>query len=343
MPRPRSDGDRTAEATAGADADRFRLTVAEPAAPGADLAAEVARGLSAERKSIPCRFFYDATGSRLFQEICELPEYYLTRAEDEILARAALEIVGTLPPDAFLAELGSGDGRKTRRLIEAALARTKALLYMPIDISRSALEACARGILAEYPTVSVHAVAAEYEDGLRLLAQETDRPKLVLWLGSNVGNLGRRAAGEFLGRLAASLGARDKLLIGIDLRKSPAILEPAYDDAAGITARFNLHVLERINAELDGDFDLAAFRHVALYEPAQGRIEMHLESRVDQTVRIGKLDRRFALRAGERIHTEDSYKYSLAEIDDLARAAGMRPERRWLDRAERFSLDLFGV
>src|SRR5262249_8016268 len=153
-----------------------------------------------------------------------------------------------------------------RRLIAAALERRSSLVYMPIDISRSALEACARGILAEYPAVSVHAVAAEYEDGLRLLSEETDRGKLVLWLGSNVGNLDRDEAAEFLRRLASTFGVRDKLLIGVDLRKSPEVLVRAYDDAEGITARFNLHVLERINAELDADFDVASFRHVALYD-----------------------------------------------------------------------------
>ncbi len=249
--------------------------------------------------------------------------------------------MAAVPEGCDLVELGSGSARKTRRLIEALLARRRSLRYVPIDISRSALVAGSRALLESHPQLSVRAIAAEYEEGLALLCGGSPGGKLVLWLGSNVGNFDRAGAAAFLARLAQRFSARDRLLIGIDLRKEKHILEHAYDDAHGVTAQFNLNLLARLNAELDADFVVGRFRHVALYDEVAGRIEMHLESAAGQVIRIGRIDLTVHLARGERIHTEDSYKYSVLEIDDLARAAGMRVERTWLDGQERFSLNLF--
>jgi dimethylhistidine N-methyltransferase len=320
---------------------RLKLAAARPDADLAAFAREVERGLSSTPKRLACRFFYDRVGSELFEEICALPEYYLTRAEDEILRDHAAEIVGALPRRSALVELGSGSAHKTRRLIEACLAREGALVYVPIDISRTMLEQSARTLVDAYPGLSVRALATEYEDGLRTLKQDRVEPKLVLWLGSNVGNFDRASAVRFLTRLASWMGERDRLLIGIDLRKDASVIELAYDDPAGVTARFNLNLLARIDRELGADFQSAQFRHVASYDAREGRVQMFLESAVDQSVWIESLARSVRFTAGERIHTEDSYKYSPAEIEGLARASGMYVERTWFDSRAQFSSSLF--
>ncbi len=320
---------------------RFELLAGDPGTVAEDLARAVDRGLRARPRRLPCRFFYDAVGSALFEEICELPEYYLTRAEDEILARHADEIAASVAAGCELVELGSGSARKTRHLVHALLARSTSLRYSPIDISKSALLAGAPGLLELHPGVSIRAIEAEYEAGLAKLDERTPNGRLVLWLGSNVGNLARDEAAVFLRRLAARFSDLDRLLVGIDLRKEKSVLERAYDDARGVTARFNRNLLSRVNAELGADFEPERFRHVALYDEEEGRIEMHLESTRPQTVHVASLDLEVALASGERIHTEDSYKYSRAEIEELARAAGMRVERSWLDAAARFSVNLF--
>ncbi|MBL8860708.1 MAG: L-histidine N(alpha)-methyltransferase [Planctomycetes bacterium] len=301
-----------------------------------DLAREVREGLLRARKSLPCRFFYDAEGSRLFEQICSLPEYYLTRAEDEILARHASRIVAAVPAGAALVELGSGSATKTRRLLAAHVARGGRAAYAMVDISSSVLEDGARALVAEFPGLHVEAVAAEYQDGLALLSAEKRAPWLVLWLGSNVGNLDREQAAAFLGGIRARLAPEDRLLLGVDRRKDRLTLERAYDDAAGVTARFNANLLGRIDRELGGRFGEARFRHVAHYDEHAGRVEMHLESLTDQVVRIEALELEVVFRAGERIHTEDSYKYSDAEAEALATQAGFRLERAFTDGAARF-------
>lgn len=296
-----------------------------------DLAREVRAGLCAPRKRLPCRFFYDEEGSRIFEEICATPEYYLTRAEDQILERNAAAIVGAVPPGATVVELGSGSARKTRRLLEAHLARGGSPAFAMVDISSTALRASAADLREAFPEITVLGVAAEYRDGIELLAADKREPWLVLWLGSNVGNLDRTGAARFLAGIRSRLRAGDRFLLGVDRRKEKAALERAYDDAAGVTARFNRNLLMRINAELGGDFDLDAFRHVARYDERAGRIEMHLESLRAQVVRVEALDLDVRFAAHERIHTEDSYKYSDAEVEHLARAAGFAVERTFTD------------
>jgi dimethylhistidine N-methyltransferase len=318
--------------------ERLTLVEADAGVPS-DFAADVREGLTAASKRLSCRYFYDAAGSALFEEICALPEYYLTRAEQEILDAHAGEIVASCSGDAALVELGSGSATKTRTLIEAALARRTPVRYVPIDISRSMLEESSRALLADYPGVEITAIAAEYRAGLRWLRRQRD-PKLVLWLGSNVGNFGRRDAARFLNGVRATMSPSDRLLMGVDLRKSRAVLEAAYDDAAGVTARFNLNLLARINRELDGNFELDGFAHRARWNERLGRVEIHVESLHAQTVRIGALALDVRFKKGERVYTESSYKYSFAEIERLARAAGLVVEQRWLDGAKRFSVNL---
>ena len=291
--------------------ERLTLVEADAGVPS-DFAADVRDGLTAANKRLSCRYFYDAAGSALFEEICALPEYYLTRAEQEILDAHAGEIIESCSHDAALVELGSGSATKTRTLLEAALARRTPVRYVPIDISRSMLEESSRALLEAYPGVEITAIAAEYRAGLRWLRRQRD-PKLVLWLGSNVGNFGRRDAAAFLNGVRATMSPSDRILMGVDLRKSRTVLEAAYDDAADVTSRFNLNLLVRINRELGGHFDVDAFRHRARWNERLGRVEIHLESLCKQTVRIDALRLDVSFKKGERVYTESSYKYSFAE------------------------------
>ena len=303
-------------------------------------ASEVRSGLTSHPKRLSCEFFYDSKGSALFEQICQLREYYLTRAETEILLTHAREIAQHFPKGVSVAELGSGNAVKTRILL-SALLENGPVRYVPIDVSRELLAETARQLLLEYPQLTVNPVADDYQQGLSYFVPSSSGPKLMLWLGSSIGNLDRPGAAEFLRGVRAMLNPSDKVLVGIDLRKSPKLLERAYDDAAGVTARFNLNLLARINRELGGDFHLDAFRHRIHYDEVEGRIEMYLESQLDQAVAIAALHQEFSFRAGERIHTENSYKYSLGEIDRLAQAASLRLSHRWFDRAHLFSLNLF--
>lgn len=322
---------------------RYSLVEADPHERRSDFASEVEAGLTGASKSLPCRFLYDEVGSNLFEEICDLPEYYLTRAEHEILERRADAISARFGEPISLVELGSGSSSKTRLLIEAFLRRQGTLRYVPVDISRSILDMSARELLDDYAGLEIHAIAGEYREGLRRLHDERGRPKLIVWLGSNVGNFDRRTAADFLRSIRQAMTPRDGLLVGIDLRKDGAVLERAYDDRAGVTARFNLNLLARINRELRGNFDLEAFAHRARYLEDEGRVELGIVSRRDQTVWIEALDLVVKLAEGERIHTEDSTKYSLAEIDALAQDADLALRDTWLDADGYFSVNLLGA
>lgn len=302
---------------------------------------DVRAGLTSQPKYLSCCYLYDQQGSLLFEEICELPEYYLPRAERSILQQHAEDIVSGFEGAATLIELGSGNAAKTRLLIEALLRRQRRLVYVPVDICRSMLEETSHELLRAYAGLEIVAVAGEYHEGLRHLQSASELPKLVLWLGSNVGNFERAEAAAFLDRVRHTLRDSDRLLVGIDLRKERAVLEPAYDDPRGVTAQFNLNLLARINRELEGNFDLDAFRHRAVYHEELGRMEMYLDSTRVQEVAIARLGLRVPFTAGEALHTEYSYKYSLEEIETLAAHAGLRLERQWLDAERRFSVNLF--
>jgi dimethylhistidine N-methyltransferase len=304
-------------------------------------ASEVRAGLTAKPKRIPCRFFYDEAGSQIFEEICELPEYYLTRAESEILQDRGHDVAKRFSLPISLVELGSGSSTKTRLLIEALLGKHGSLSYVPIDISPSALEASAPQLLDDYRQLEIRAIAGEYQDGLRRIQHERQRRKLILWLGSSIGNFDRPDAEKFVSNLRFGMNLEDRLLLGIDLRKDREALESAYDDSSGVTARFNRNLLERINRELGGQFDPEAFDFQAVYDEIEGNVISRLRSRQDQIVRIEDLDLDVAFAEGEAIHTENSFKYSRAEIDELARRTGFAVEDHWLDGEKRFSVNVF--
>ncbi len=321
-------------------ADRLKLIGAAARAEKHEFAEDVRQGLQAQPKRLPCRYLYDERGSRLFEMISRLPEYYLTRAEREILRGHAGQVAAQFAGEFTLVELGSGNAAKTRLLIEAALRRHGRLRYLPMDISTTALTSSATPLLTNYPALDIIGIAAEYHDGLRALPAAADGPVLFAFLGSSIGNFERDEAPTFLQRISAMLKPTDRLLVGIDLRKDRATLERAYDDAQGITARFNLNLLRRINRELGGTFDLHQFTHRARYDETAGRIEMHLVSRAAQEVAVMDLPAQFTFAAGETIHTENAYKYSPAEMTALLAAAGLVAEQRWLDAAQRYCLTL---
>jgi dimethylhistidine N-methyltransferase len=300
----------------------------------------VRAGLTATPKHLSCCYFYDREGSLLFEEICKLPEYYLTRAESEILETHADEIAAQLPAGVRVVELGSGYSVKTRLLLAAVLRRQPRLQYVPVDICSVALQEAALALRREIPNLEITALAAEYHDALGYLKTLPPQPQIVLWLGSNIGNFHRDEAAAFLEQVREPLASADRLLVGIDLRKNRAVLEPAYDDARGVTAEFNLNLLARINRELEADFDLNAFRHRAIYDEEAGRIEMYLVSARPQCVRLAGIGLQVEFAAGETIHTENSYKYSQTEIDTVVDEAGLRRACHWLDSAGRFSVNL---
>ena len=320
--------------------DRLEL-ISEDEPPSESFGRDVAAGLTSQPKTLSSHWFYDETGSKLFEEICELPEYYLTRCERTILEKRAGEIAACFPVATTLVELGSGSASKTRLLIEAFLERHGRLVFAPIDISRTMLESSAHLLLDDYPKLEVRAFAGRYESGLAHFAGSESSPRLTLWLGSSVGNLHRDAAAGFLRSVRSGMAAQDRLLIGVDLRKDAEVLELAYDDRAGVTARFDLNLLARANRELGADFDLDAFEHRATWVDDPGRIESHLVSTRAQRVHLRDLALEVSFEAGETIHTENSYKYSQDEIEALARDGGMKREHCWLDPQGLYTLNLF--
>lgn len=338
-------------------AARLRIHQLDTADARAAFARDTAAGLRANPKQLFPKYFYDELGSELFDAICLVPEYYLTRAENEILAHHAGEIIAaataTTTGDAAtvgteplaLLELGSGSATKTRRLIEAILKRQPELLYLPVDISASALEASAHTLLQSYPALQIEAYASDYDTALMRLAGEREargaQRLLALFLGSNIGNFDREGAEQFLRALRGVLRGGDSLLLGADLKKDRATLEAAYDDALGITAAFNLNQLVRLNREFGADFKLRAFRHVAVYNEEGGRIEIYIESKLAQVVQLPKLDLEITFAEGERIHTENSNKYDTGALDALAARTGFSCARRWTDESGRFSSNLF--
>jgi dimethylhistidine N-methyltransferase len=303
----------------------------------ADFFREVIDGLSRRPRRVPPKFFYDEAGSRLFDRICATPEYYPTRTEIGILHDNARSIARRVGRDCLLIEPGSGNSAKVRELLGTLAPR----LYMPVDISKQYLRQSAARLAREYPWLDVRAACADFTAGQALPELPDDGRRVAFFPGSSVGNFEPAEAQAFLGVMADTVGADGGLLIGVDLKKDPAVLHAAYNDAQGITAAFNLNLLTRINRELDGDFDLDGFAHKAFYDAELGRVEMHLVSLRDQRVRID--GRHFAFVAGESIHTESSYKYSVDEFSALASAAGFRLEEVWTDADALFSVQFYAV
>ncbi len=295
-------------------------------------ALDVLQGLSQPRKRLSSMHFYDDRGSALFQRIMEVPEYYLTRAEHQILERRRGELAELLIDEPFqLVELGSGDGRKTNLLLETLQAEHLDFVYRPIDISAAAMSAQMDALSRRFPTLEAHGLVAEYLDGMMWNARFSERRNVVLLLGSNIGNFNLPDARAFLRSLWSFLREDDLLMVGFDLKKDIDTMISAYNDADGVTASFNLNLLARINRELGGDFDVDAFQHHATYNVFSGAMESYLVSRARQTVRVAAVDHSFDFAPFEPIHTEYSYKFLLEDIEGLARDTGFSIEAQWLD------------
>jgi len=304
---------------------------------------DVIRGLAARPKTLPPKYFYDTQGSRLFDRITALPEYYLTRTEQRILAECAPALARRMGA-ADLVELGAGSARKTRLVIEALLAeapREAALRYVPIDVSAVALEEGAAALAAAYPRLEVQGLVATYEAALAELPPRRAPRRLMMFLGSTIGNLDAGETAAFFTRVAAALAPGDGFLLGFDLAKTPGIIDAAYNDAQGVTAAFNLNMLRHLNRRFDGDFDLARFAHRAFFDPVSSQIEMHLVSAEAQAVRLKRLDFTARFDAGETIRTEISRKFRAGEMQAAVEAHGFRLDERWSDAADWFALALF--
>jgi L-histidine Nalpha-methyltransferase len=308
--------------------------VARRKAETAEFADAVLKGLSHRARSIPSRFLYDTTGSALFEEITKLKEYYPTRTETALLQTYGGEIAAMAGDVDILVEFGSGSSRKTSLLIDALPGLDT---YIPIDVAESFLADAAKRLEAKHAGLTVKPLVGDFTRARALSGAERGQ-KLGFFSGSTIGNLTHDEAKAFLDNAAALLGRGSSFLIGVDLKKSLDILLPAYDDDDGVTAAFSLNLLARVNRELDGDFDTTRFAHEATYNEELGRIEIHLQSLVEQKVRV--LGRTFSFAKGERIHTEYSHKYSIAEFQALAETAGWRPVKAWTDKDRLFSLHL---
>ena len=309
--------------------------IARELLPQLGLASDVT-GLFEQPKSLPPKLFYDAEGSALFERITQLPEYYPTRTEAAILRNNANEIAAAVQPLQSLIELGAGTSSKTRVLIAAFLRAQSKLKFFPVDISAAPLHLVRDAICREFPGLVHTPIVTDFSDEL-IVPSNIPSPRLVLYLGSSIGNFEPMQAVAFLLRVRRALHPGDGLLLGADMRKHPRVLLPAYDDAHGVTAAFNKNILAHINQELGGHFDLSKFKHLARWKSNESRIEMYLESTVRQTVLIESLDASVEFEAGELIHTENSYKYSDGMVRSMLRHAGFAVEKVWRDKRGWFS------
>ena len=321
--------------------DRFELITVPRSRGVPSFADDVARGLTSAPKHLSCKYLYDDVGSALFDAITRLPEYYLTAAEAEILGEWGWQIVRLLDAPVDFLELGSGSAVKTRLLIGEALRVQTELCYSPIDISTEALRQSSLALVEAYAGLRVRAYAGDYFDVLESHAVRLERKTLAMFMGSNIGNYEPAEALELLRLLAAALRPGDGLLLGADLKKDRRTLELAYDDPAGVTAAFDRNLLARINRELDADFDVRNFTHVACYDDVRGSVDSFLEAGEASSISVRALGLHVEFEAGERIHTESSYKFSDQDVAEMGRAAGFRREYGWHDRRNRFGLHLF--
>ncbi len=302
-----------------------------------DFYTEVIEGLKQSPRKIPPKFFYDAKGSRLFDAICELPEYYQTRTDISLLTQYAEEIAGLIGEQCLLIEPGSGSCEKVRYLLD----EIQPTAYMPMDISRVHLFDAVQQLSNEYPWLDIHASCMDFTTNVKLHFCPPNIHKVAFFPGSSIGNFEPDDAIVFMRHIAQVLGQGGSLLIGVDLKKDEKLLHAAYNDSQDVTAEFNLNLLHRINDELNANFDLEYFQHKALYNEQAGRIEMHLVSTVEQTVTIGEQE--FTFRESETIHTENSYKYTVAEFGALAGQAGYEQKKVWRDSSDLFSLHYYEV
>ncbi len=305
------------------------------------IAAEVRAGLTAMPKTLPPKLFYDAAGSELFEQITRIPEYYLTRYETRILREQAKAMTRAAGLPENVIELGAGAATKTRLILEALRTQRGGVKFYPVDVSEASLETAEEN-LRGMTGVSVQPILADYASRMDFIT-EVSAPRLILYLGSSIGNFDPLQASLLLARLRARLGRFDSLLLGADMVKDPSVLLPAYNDAAGVTAAFNRNLLVRINRELNADFDPLSFAHVAIWNDAASRIEMHLESLRSQTVHLRALNLRVPFQRGETIHTENSYKFTRGMVDAVLENGGFVRECTWLDSREWFAVHLARV
>ena len=297
---------------------------------------DVIAGLRSTPKTLPCKYFYDDAGSKLFDRICDLDEYYLTRTELAILEAQAQSIAARIGPDAALIELGSGSSLKTRTLLDVL---DRPAIYVPVDISGDYLIEASKTLAIDYPAIPIAPVVADFTQPFRLPERAlTASRRVAFFPGSTIGNFEPSRVVALLKSIRKLVGQGGGLVVGVDLRKSREVLEPAYDDALGVTAAFNLNLLERINRELEGDFALDRFDHRARFNETEGRVEMHLVSRRRQVVSVAKGMHSFDFLEGESIHTESSYKYTLEQFGSLSKKAGFRTETVWTDDHKLFSV-----
>jgi L-histidine N-alpha-methyltransferase len=315
---------------------RPRLNSVSPPSPG--IATDVVEGLFRTPKSLPPKLLYDDKGSALFEQITCLPEYYPTRTEAAILTTHANEICSRLGRNVSVAELGAGTATKTRILLRSLLRRQFSVNYFPLDVSAAALQMAKDEMERDLESVRVHPHVGDFED-LTFLKRQAP-PRLVLYIGSSIGNLERDQAVSLLRNIASHLSKGDQLLLGADLVKDSEILQAAYNDSAGITASFNKNLLVRINRELGGHFQLDAFSHASFWNQSASRVELHLESAIPQSVRIDALDMTLRFYEGERIHTENSYKYTLECLESLPHHGGFDVEHTWTDPLSWFAVTL---
>jgi len=304
-----------------------------------DDAKTILAGLTAPQKTLSPKYLYDETGSKLFDEICELPEYYPTRSEKRIMARYIGEMAALIGPRASVIEFGSGSSHKIRVLLDNLV---EPAAYVPVDISADHLSRTTNDLARDYPHVQIHPVFADFTQPFELPVHAVDPARnLIFFPGSTIGNFDKRDARSLLEVMRLEARPGGALLLGVDLKKDPGIIQAAYNDSAGVTAAFNLNVLKRLNMELGADFELTSFRHEAIYDEAEGRIEMRLVSRKPQRVTVAGDTVDF--KAGEYIITEYSHKYSLTEFAELARAAGFQPVQSWQDEESLFSVQYLSV
>ena len=307
-------------------------------------ALDVLNGLSETPKRLSSRWIYDDDGSRLFSRICELDEYYPTRTEAEILRNHTEDILKRAGTDKLdIVDLGAGDGRKTNIMLEAALKQVKDVRYVPIDISEASMSGLVKNMRGKFAGLKVAGIVGEYFDGLHWLSQSNDRRNLVLFLGSNIGNFNKVQARVFLRQLWEALNDGDQVLIGFDLKKDIELLLAAYNDKQGVTAAFNKNLLKRVNRELGGDFDLAAYRHFATYDVFSGAMESYIVSLKRQTVTIRDIQSSFEFQEWEPLHTEYSYKYLQSDIDGLASNTGFKILDQYFDNNGWFTDSLWQV
>ncbi|TBR22134.1 MAG: L-histidine N(alpha)-methyltransferase [Candidatus Nitrosotenuis sp.] len=305
-----------------------------------EFASDIAYGLTRKKKFIPSKYFYDINGSQLFEQICNLPEYYLTRKEIEILSSIKNDLARYLSTHAVI-ELGSGSATKTRFLFEILSESQDEIQYFPIDISDIIHESTEK-LQDEFSNLKITGIVDQYEGGLKLLKSLRDK-KIIVFFGSSFGNFDKKNGTEFLKRIRESMNAEDLFLLGIDLVKDIKVLEQAYDDPQGITKKFNLNVLARINRELGANFNPSNFDHVAFYNSAHKRIEMHLQAKTDQHILIKDIDLSVKLRGGEKIRTEYSHKYTIPQLRSLAEKTGFKIKTIWSDQQKYFGLVLLSI